>query len=392
MTVKMKRLFQYCVLLIMYQPAAAQFEHHVIGARPASFGGSGVLLYSDPWGAFVNPALYATISNVSASAAYIPGRFGLSELQSSAATIIYPLSIGTAAASVHRFGFELYSEATVSVSGARAVTDRLTVGGTLNWYHLSIERYGSAATAGITAGIGAVITKNLSTGFVVSNINRPSIGQNDNSLPQVIRAGVLYRPFPPVTITAEIEKDILFEPEFRFGVEYLLSELFYVRAGMNDRPARAAGGFSLRHRSIQFDYALQWHLELGQTHYITVSFTLPKARSRRGPPSPGIAGSIDSRPDFSFEQLVLPSEVFSRLADPVIESLLRFINNAGESRLVELPGVGPVMAERIILYRQDHGQFKSLQELQNVRGIGERTIETILDYWRLQIRSGEPQY
>jgi len=389
MTVKQSNLLLFFAFLLSYQQASAQFEPHVIGARPASVGGSGVLLHNDPWAAFVNPALYASIYNATASAAYIPGRFGLSELQSSAATVIYPLSIGTAAAAVHRFGFDLYTETTISISGARSVGDRLAVGGTLNWYHLSIERYGSAATAGITAGIRAEITEQLSTGFVVSNINRPAIGQNNNTLPQVIRAGLLYRPHPLITIAAEIEKDILFDPEFRFGAEYILSESFYIRAGMNDRPARTAGGFTLNHRSIQLDYALQWHFELGQTHFITLTFVLPSGRRQRLPDSPDIVSSIDRRPVLSLEQLILHSEFIPRIKDPIVELLLHFINTANESELIELPGIGAVMAERIISYRNDHGPFQSLREFQNVRGIGERTIETILNYWRQQVRSGE---
>jgi len=377
-------LFGIITLTCSFQKATAQFEQHVLGARPASFGGSGILLPNDPWAALVNPAMYASINNLSASAAYIPGRFSLSELQSSAATLIFPAAIGVAGAAIHRFGFDLYAETTVSVSAARSIGDRLAVGGTINWYHLSIERYGSASTAGITAGVRASITEKLSTGFVISNINRPAIGQNNNKLPQVIRSGVLYKPHPMINIAAEVEKDIQFDPEFRFGAEYFLTEYFILRAGMNDKPARATGGFSLAHRNIQVDYALQWHLELGQTHFVTVTFRLSSGSRKRGAVSPDDVPAIGVRPSLAIEYLLRDTGIVPRIQYPVLQSLMEFLNTANESELIELPGVGAVMARRIISFRIEHGPFSSIDDIQNVQGIGERTIENILEYWRRQ--------
>ena len=40
-----------------------------------------------------------------------------------------------------------------------------------------------------------------------------------------------------------------------------------------------------------------------------------------------------------------------------------------------LTGIGPKKAEAIVQYRKEHGQFKTLEELGNVSGIGEKTIK-----------------
>lgn len=49
------------------------------------------------------------------------------------------------------------------------------------------------------------------------------------------------------------------------------------------------------------------------------------------------------------------------------------LNTAAEADLVRLPGIGPVMAKRIVEYRQAHGPFKRLDDLRKIKGIGAKT-------------------
>jgi len=60
------------------------------------------------------------------------------------------------------------------------------------------------------------------------------------------------------------------------------------------------------------------------------------------------------------------------------------INTADIALLEELPGIGPALAERIARYRKQHGIFQSLNDLQNVPGIGEKRIEKIRNKINLQ--------
>ncbi len=55
------------------------------------------------------------------------------------------------------------------------------------------------------------------------------------------------------------------------------------------------------------------------------------------------------------------------------------INTAGTEQLTRLPRIGPVMAGRIIEYRQKNGRFLSKKEIMKVKGIGKKTFEKLKD-------------
>ena len=56
------------------------------------------------------------------------------------------------------------------------------------------------------------------------------------------------------------------------------------------------------------------------------------------------------------------------------------LNTATVSQLQMLPGIGEVLAQNILTYRQENGPFTSTDELTNVDGIGAKRLKEILDY------------
>lgn len=56
------------------------------------------------------------------------------------------------------------------------------------------------------------------------------------------------------------------------------------------------------------------------------------------------------------------------------------INSATSEELTQLPGIGPAKAEAIIAHRDNHGQFQKAEDLLDISGIGEKTLETLIEH------------
>lgn len=56
------------------------------------------------------------------------------------------------------------------------------------------------------------------------------------------------------------------------------------------------------------------------------------------------------------------------------------INTATQTELESLPGIGPSLALKIIIYRKENGKFSSIEDIKNVNGIGENKFEKLKNY------------
>ncbi len=80
----------------------------------------------------------------------------------------------------------------------------------------------------------------------------------------------------------------------------------------------------------------------------------------------------------SAAQTTPPQTSGASAAPPAADGRLD-LNTATLEQLMELPGIGEVLAERVLEYRETHGGFSSVEELMNVSGIGEKRFAALKD-------------
>ena len=67
------------------------------------------------------------------------------------------------------------------------------------------------------------------------------------------------------------------------------------------------------------------------------------------------------------------------------------LNKATKSELMQIPDIGPQLAERIVLDREERGQFRSVDDLNRVHGIGDKTLDKIRPWLAVQNVEETPQ-
>lgn len=82
------------------------------------------------------------------------------------------------------------------------------------------------------------------------------------------------------------------------------------------------------------------------------------------------------------EQVLVPGPESSGVEGNPGDELIA-VNQADATQLEKLPGVGPVLAERIVSYRDENGPFREVEDLLDVPGIGEAKLGALRDLIRV---------
>ena len=93
-------------------------------------------------------------------------------------------------------------------------------------------------------------------------------------------------------------------------------------------------------------------------------------------------------PKVEFKQSIQTSVLHDTTKVPLTKKTVD-INTATREQLESIPGIGPVLAERIFVYRELRGKFQKFDDLCQVKGIGPKKLNKISKY--LIIEKNKPQ-
>ncbi len=111
------------------------------------------------------------------------------------------------------------------------------------------------------------------------------------------------------------------------------------------------------------------------------------------PPGPRVESGGLARAGGADSALAVAESLYAavqRRREPLGESERIDPNTATEVELDRLPGVGPALARAILLSRQREGRFRTLRDLERVRGLGSNSVERLAPYVTLPGGARQP--
>lgn len=252
----------------------AQSIYAPVGGRMIGMGDASSTL-SGFWSGFHNTAGITKSESLSTGMAY-ENRYGMEGFNFLAAGVTSPIPFGHAFLGAFRFGDALYNEHKISLGYATEI-GIIQLGGRVNYLQFQIQDFGRKSTYSIDFGGIATLTPQLVVGAQALNISQSTLSEEDEQpVPSLLKLGLSYRPKEYFMLNFEAEKDIQKETVLKAGAEYIFLEKFYLRSGIQSGRFQTFYGLGFKYLSLQWDYALSNHPELGFSHAISMQYVLRK--------------------------------------------------------------------------------------------------------------------
>ncbi len=260
-------VFIFSVLFCVAQnhtPSAA-------GAKGLALGNTNTTT-QDAQSLFGNQAGLAFLEETSFTA-FGENRFFIAELNQFSAGVAIPVKNGTFGLAVQYFGFEDYNEQKIGIAYGRKLFDKVAIGIQIDYLNLRVPFYGNQGN--ITAEIGLQLPINDKFLIGVHVFSPFTIAWSEEDfVPTILATGITYQPSEKLSITAEVEKDIDFPVDFKFGIDYKIVEMLSLRVGANTYPVQNSFGLGLNLKNLNIDVAMVYHQILGLTTGFSATFRL----------------------------------------------------------------------------------------------------------------------
>ena len=270
--------FSFILFLIISLPTQksfASFELKGSGARARSMGLAYVGLANTPDALSLNCSGTSQI-HVPSFSFFITRPFGLKELTYFSFVGVLPTSIGTFAAGINEFGNEIYQEQATVLNYSRSLNETISLGFNFQYMKLHIKGYGSDFSLGLDFGFLIKLNSKLNWGFFTTNINRVTLGESNDQLPQTFVTGVSYNPLKNLTLNFDLYEELPFPIELRGGIEYLIFNKLALRTGFITETEEFCFGLGFISNKFNCDYAVNTHPDLGLTHQFSLQLALKK--------------------------------------------------------------------------------------------------------------------
>lgn len=267
------KLFNTILLLVLGGLSSfAQNDNYPVGSRSAGMGNASAT-FSDVWAVSHNQAGLAKIEKPTVGLHY-ENKFIVKEYGLQSLAFVMPTKSGNFGLSLSYFGYSKYNESKIGLGYGRTLGDKISIGAQIDYLNTYIaNEYGSKGTFVGEIGVIAQPMEKLFVGIHVYNPTMSEIATYDNErIPTIFKLGLGYKFSEKLYFAAETEKDVDFDPVFKTGIEYMVLEDFYLRAGLSTNPVQNSFGIGYVLNRLKIDFAFSTHQLLGITPHFTVIY------------------------------------------------------------------------------------------------------------------------
>lgn len=268
----MKLLIFLCFAVLVCFSAFPQTDPltQAHGARSQGMGNLKVNL-PDSWSVFNNIGSLDRISNTQIAIA-VDQRYGLQELSTLDLAFALKSKVGSFGIGVSRFGGKLFNQQLLGIGYSQKL-GIASFGLKADWFQTHFQDFGHSNSLIFSLGGVADLGPKIQIGAYFSNLNRSKISTiYDDRHPTMLSMGLSYFPISNLQLHLEIEKDILFKPTLKAGIEYGIQDWLYLRSGINTEPSNINFGLGVKPGKFKFDYALGQNNALGSTHHVSFGY------------------------------------------------------------------------------------------------------------------------
>lgn len=263
------------ILLFLQLKVYATFLYLPTGSRAVATGNQFVHS-NDAFAAYNQPAQLGFIQQFAAGI-YAERRFLTSGLDLLNGVVVLPTKTGTFGVSVNYFGNKNYNEKLAGLAFGKAFGKKFSAGLKFNYLNYSIAEYGQRNLFTFDISFQYVATDKISLGANIFNPLPLELEKvTGEKIPAIIRFGLAYMPAKKLQLLTEIEKDLVYKPNIKLGIDYTIADKFALRAGFNSYPLRGTFGLGFHYKSISIDASVVYQGVLGITPQVSLCWMKSK--------------------------------------------------------------------------------------------------------------------
>ncbi len=255
--------------------AFSGFDPVARGAKATSMSYCSVSLM-DNFSLFNNPSATSWDAKYHASV-FFENKFLLKELSTKGIGLSIPITTNDAIGVVFsQFGYSAYNESKIGIYYAKSFANRVSASLQFDYLNTAIDiESGKKNNFAIECALQGKINKNLNLGVHIFNPTRSKLtdyNDIDEYIPVVIKFGLSYKFSDNFLLTAETEKSITSQTILRFGGDYRINKMFFVRGGISTGIINYSFGFGIQWNDFIFDFGTSAHQTLGYTPAFSLNY------------------------------------------------------------------------------------------------------------------------